>query len=187
MSLFPEIYPTVWEPTPDRFEERDSAPGGFIQINAYDPVVQIAAHASWETLTRANYDLIEDHWYANTDAFYLFNFHFRKLRDIFIAIADGVALTYTLPAKGVVGQSIKHNNVVAGSQPTLSVGSGANGEDQIVYTGGTKPANGVVLTFNATDARQRLELNYGTTKFLGRHREADVWKIEADFVQKVVA
>jgi hypothetical protein len=82
---------------------------------------------------------------------------------------------------------VRHNNIAAGTQPTLLAGTGGEGESQIQYTSGTKPAAGVVITFDAPDAFRKYEVHYGNVRFRGHHREADVWIIEAEFIQKVVA
>jgi hypothetical protein len=184
---FPDIYPGTWDPDWERFQERDTAKSGALQINAYDPTRQFSARGTWSTLTRAQYDQIEDHWFANdTLEFTLFNFRHRKLRDVWVAVADGVSLIYDVPGKLIVSPSVKHNNVVAGSQPALISGTGIDGRDQIQYTSGTKPAAGVVITLSAADGRQAFEVNYGNVRFSDRHREADIWIAEAEFVQKVV-
>lgn len=188
MNPFPDIYPTLWEPDRERFQDRDSAKGGMLQINSYDPVKQFRARGRWDTLTRAQFDLIEDHWdsFAASD-FTLFNFFYRKFRDVFIAVADGTSTVYDLPGKEIVSPSIKHDLVVYGTQPTLLVGTGADGRDQIQYTALSKPGAGVVLTLSAADGRQAFEVNYVNTDFPDRHREADLWIVEAEFVEKVVA
>jgi hypothetical protein len=188
MAVFPDIYPTVWDPDWERFEEIDRARSGRLQVNQWDPVRHFGAKASWSTLTRARYDQIEDHWCSyDGSSFTLFNFRLRKLRDVFVVVANGSSLIYDLPGKEIVGLSIKHNNVVAGTQPTRLVGTGLEGRDQIQYTSGTKPANGVVLTASASDGRQAFDANYGNVKFPDRHRTADIWIAEAEFVVRVVA
>jgi hypothetical protein len=187
-NLFPDIYPTEWTPEYERYQERETAKNGFLQINSYDPVTQFFAKAVWNTLTRAQYDTLEDHWWSYaTSAFHIFDFFLHKHRGVYVATADGTSTAYTLPAKNVAGLVVKHNNVIAGSQPTLLVGAGGEGEDRLQYTTGTKPAAGVVVTFDAADARRKYECNYGSVRFRGRHREADVWIAEAEFTQKVSA
>ena len=185
-NLFPNIYPTVWSVEWERYQDRDTSNRGFLQINSYDPVSQATAHAEWQALTRTEYDQIKDHWWVcAASSFSLFNFDLDKLRGLFVAVADGTSLIYTLPAKSVSGYVIKHNNVAAASQPTLLIGAGPEGEDQLQYASGTKPAAGVVLTIDAADAQQKFDANYSEVKFVGRHRESDLWIIEATFTQKV--
>ncbi|HET7436027.1 MAG TPA: hypothetical protein VFN10_15060 [Thermoanaerobaculia bacterium] len=187
-NLFPDIYPNEWLPEYERFQERDKAKNGFLQINSYDPVNQFFAKATWNTLTRTQYDQIEDHWFSYAaSAFHIYDFFLHKVRGVYVATADGVATIYTLPAKAVVSRTVKHNTVTAAAQPTLLVGTGAEGEDQIQYTTTSKPAAGVVITLDATDARRKFECNYADVRFRGRHREADVWIVEAELIQKVVA
>jgi hypothetical protein len=186
-NLFPDIYPNEWLPEYERFQERESAKNGFLQINSYDPVNQFFARGSWNTLTRSQYDTLEDHWWSYAaSAFHVFDFFLHKQRGVWVATANG-STVYTLPAKNVASPVVRHNNVVAASQPTLLVGGGGEGEDRIQYTEGTKPAAGVVVTFDAADARRKYEVNYGNVRFRGRHREADVWIAEAEFIQKVAA
>ncbi|HEX8169276.1 MAG TPA: hypothetical protein VF824_01910 [Thermoanaerobaculia bacterium] len=187
-NLFPDIYPNEWLPEYEHYQERDTAKNGFLQINTYDPVKQFFAKATWNTLTRQQYDLIEDHWWSfAASAFHIYDFFLHKLRGVYVATADGVSTVYTLPAKNVIAPVIKHNNVTIASQPTLLVGTGGEGEDQVQYTSLTKPSVGVVITLDAPNARRKFECNYGAVRFRGRHREADVWIIESEFTQKVVA
>lgn len=187
-NLFPDLYPNDWLPEYERYQERDTARNGFLQINSYDPVTQFFAKAVWNTLSRAQYDQLEDHWHSYAaSGFHLYDFFLHKQRGVYIATADGTSTVYTLPAKSVATPVIKHNNVTAASQPVLLLGAGGEGEDRIQYTTPTRPAAGVVLTFDAPDARRKYEVNYGNVRFRGRHREADVWIVEAEFLQKVTA
>ena len=186
-NLFPNIYPTTWEPDWERWEEIDRSRSGRVQINQWDPTQHFVARASWSTLSRAEYDQIEDHWWDyDGSAFTLFNFRLRKLRDVFVIVADGTSTIYDLPANGVVTPSIKHDNVVAGTQPTLLVGTGLEGRDQIQYTNPTKPGAGMVVTVSAADGYQAFDLHYGNVRFSDRHREADIWIAEAEFIRKLV-
>lgn len=186
-NLFPDIWPELWEPDFIPFEDRDTSRSGALQINSYDPLNQLVARASWKE-DRPEYEQIEDHWFAHhAHDFHLYEFLYRKLRGLFVAVADGIATVYTLPAKSVAGLSIKHNGVVAGTQPTLLVGTGAEGEDQIQYTAPTKPAAGVVVTLDATNGRQKLEVNYEDALFPDRHFEATIKTVQLRFRQKVVA
>jgi hypothetical protein len=187
-NLFPDIYPNEWQPEYERYQERDTAKSGRLQINSYDPVTQFFAKAVWNTLSRSEYDAIEDHWHSYAAApFFLYDFFLHKQRGIYVATSDGVSTIYTLPAKSVVAPLIKHNNVAAATQPTLLVGGGGDGQDQVQYSAATKPAAGVVLTLDSPDAQRLYEVNYEGIRFRGYHREADVWIIEAEFIQKVVA
>lgn len=187
-NLFPDIYPNDWSPEYERYQERDSANNGALQINSYDPVVQFFAKATWNTLTRSQYDQLEDHWFSCAAiAFSLYDFFLHKQRGAWVAQSDGASLIYSLPAKSVASPVVRHNNAIAATQPTLLIGTGSEGADQIQYTVASKPASGVVITFDAANARRKYEVNYEATRFRGRHREADVWTVEAEFVQKVVA
>jgi hypothetical protein len=188
-NLFPDIYPTVWEPEWDRpTQEMDDARDGYVQINSYDPVDILTAHAQWELLSRAQRDQLKAHRDANCDrSFSIYDFWYSTPSGLFVAVADGMATTYTLPAKAVAGQVMRHNGVVAGTQPALSAGTGADGQDQVIYTAPTKPGAGVVVTFDATDARLFYEVFYRSAKFPPRHRTADLWVVVLDFIKKVAA
>lgn len=187
-NLFPDIYPNDWTPEYERFQDRDTAKNGALQINSYDPVHQFFAKGTWNTLTREQYDEIEDHWFAcATLAFDLFDFFVHKQRGVFVAQSNGASVIYTVPARSVSAPVVRHNNAVAGAQPALLVGSGGDGSDQLQYTSLSKPAAGIVITLDAPNARRKYEVNYGNVRFRGRHREADIWTIEAEFIQKVVA
>lgn len=190
-NLFPDIEPEEWEVEHSAFQERDTSKSGDVQINAYDPVVQLFPRGKWEILQpRSEADLIEDHFYAyRGTTFSLYDFSLRKVRNLFVAVADGVSTIYTLPAKSVAGAVIKHNAVAAGTQPAILVGSGAEGEDRIQYTAGTKPAAGVVITLDATDARQKLELIYASPKWAPRRvaGTGNVFEVTLDFIQDVVS
>lgn len=185
---FPDIYPTVWEPDFDSYREDDTARDGYLQVNSYDPVDQLGAHAEWTLLSRASRDQIKAHRDACKDiSFTLFDFFYSTVSGLFVAVADGTSTLYTLPAKAVAGQTIKHNGVAAGTQPTLLAGTGTDGKDQIQYTSGTKPGAGVTVTFDATDARLWYEVFYHAAKYSPRHREADIWGLSLDFIQKVAS
>jgi hypothetical protein len=187
-NLFPEIYPNEWLPEYERHQDRDTAKNGALQINSYDPVAQFFAKGTWNTLTRAQYDVLEDHWLSNAaSSFDIFDFFSHKQRQVYVATADGASLVYTLPAKAVIAPVVYFDGGAASTQPTLSASTGAQGEDRITFTSPAKPASDVVLTFNAPDACRRYEVNYGNVRFRGRHRESDVWIVEAEFIQKVVA
>jgi hypothetical protein len=188
-NLFPDIYPTIWEPEFDRpSREIDEARDGYAQINSYDPVDMLYAHGEWQTLTRAKRDQLKAHRDANVDrSFNLFDFWFSTVSALFVATADGTATVYTLPAKAVAGMVARHNGSVAGTQPSLSVGTGADGQDQLVYTSGSKPGAGVVVTFDAADARLYYEVLYRSARFPMRHRGADIFTVILDFIKKVAA
>ncbi|MGN6187054.1 MAG: hypothetical protein ACTHQM_25745 [Thermoanaerobaculia bacterium] len=187
-NLFPEIYPNDWTPEYERFQDRDTAKNGALQISSYDPVAQFFAKGVWNTLTRVEFDLLEDHWHSNAATpFDLFDYFSHKQRQVYVAVADGVSTIYTLPAKTVVLPLVYVAGVLATVQPALLVGSGPQGEDQIQFAFANRPASGSVITFNAPNACRRYEVQYGNVRFRGRHREADVWSVEAEFIQKVVA
>lgn len=183
-NLFPDLYPTVWEPNDEDYQSRVRAKSGFLQINTSDPVLQWGAVGRWESLVRSKLEQIEDHWFDHkTAVFSVFNYWKRKIRGAFVAIANGVITTFPLPAKNLVSAVIKVNGVAADPQPTLSVGTGPDGNDQAVFA--AAPANGAVITLDAAEGRQLYDVNYITTRNSPVHREADIWIIEREFLQAV--
>lgn len=186
MSLFPEIYPQVWEPDRERTQARIRSIDGFLQINSYDPVKLFRAHAEWNVLSRAEFDTIEDHWHSNDGNFKLFNFYSRKIRNEFVAIGNGTTKTFSLPAKAVSGITVKLNGVVAApSSYALTAGTGVDSCDEITFT--VAPANGALVTFDAANARQLYAVAYGDATFPDRVREADIGIITLDFEEAVAA
>lgn len=183
-NLFPEIYPTTWEPDVNDDQLRTRAKNGFVQINTYDAVVQWLAKGAWETLTGAQRDQIEDHWFTNKRLLYsLFNFWSQKIRGALIGLGNGSTTVFNLPAKNTSGQTVKVNGTAASPQPTISIGTGPSGLDQATFS--SAPANGAVLTLDANAGQQLYDVNYKTVSFPPRHREADVWTCEIEFEQAV--
>jgi hypothetical protein len=183
-NLFPDIYPTVWEPSDDDYQSRVRAKNGFLQINTSDPVLQWQAKGSWQTLSAVKRVQIEDHWFSyKTSIFSLFNFWSRKIRGAFVAIGNGTLTTFPLPAKALVGATVKVNGVAANPQPTITEGTGPDGNAQATFSAAV--ANGAVITLDATEGRQLYEVNYLTENNQPRHREADVWTIDREFLQVV--
>lgn len=67
------------------------------------------------------------------------------------ANGDGVTTTFTLPAKGCTVSSVSVNGVT--TAVTLSPGTGANGEDRIVFA--AAPAIGATIVASITGRRRR--------------------------------
>jgi hypothetical protein len=186
MSLFPDIYPQVWEPDRERSQARIRSIDGFLQINTYDPVKLFRAHAEWNVLSRAEFDAIEDHWHSNDGTFRLFNFYPRKVRNEFVSIGNGTGKTFALPAKAVSGVTVKIGGVVVlPSGYTITAGSGVDGCDEITFS--AAPPSGAVITFDAADARQLYLVAYVDGKFPDRIREADISIVSLDFEEAVAA
>lgn len=178
---FPDINPSLWEPQNDRAHEliRARQPG-LVQINIYDPANVFTAHGEWRTLVRSKFDVIEDHWHGYTGPFALFNFFSRKIRNEYVGVGNGTTRTFALPAKAVSGVTARLSGVVqSGASFTVSSGTGVDGCDEITFA--VAPANGAVITFDATDARRRYTVTYASGSFPDRNREADVWIITLDF------
>ncbi len=183
-NVFPDIYPAVWEPSWEAYQERDEARDGFLQLNSYDPVDQVSAHAGWSTLSRAERDQIKAHRDANKDrSFTLFDFHSATPAAVYVATGNGVATAFTLPAKAVAGLTVTVNG--APVAVVLAAGAGTDGADRITFA--APPAAGAIIRFSATEARMRYELLYKVGTFAWRHVEADIWSIETDFIQEVAA
>jgi hypothetical protein len=186
LPLFPDIYPQVWEPDRERSQARIRSIDGFLQINSYDPAKLFRAHAEWNVLSREEFDAIEDHWHSHDGTFKLFNFYSRKVRNEFVAIGNGTTKTFALPAKGVLGATVKLNGVVqAASGYSITASSGIDGCDEITFV--VAPANGAVVTFDAADARQLYVVAYVDGKFSDRIREADIGIVTLDFEEAVAA
>lgn len=176
----------MWEPDRERSQARIRSIDGFLQINSYDPVKLFRAHAEWNVLSRAEFDAIEDHWHQSDGTFKLFNFYSRKVRNEFVAIGNGVTKTFPLPAKGVTGATVKLNGVSqAPSGYAITAGTGIDGCDEITFT--VAPANGAVITLDASDARQLYVVAYVDGKFPDRIREADIGIVTLDFEEAVVS
>jgi hypothetical protein len=184
-NVFPDIYPTVWEPDNQPAQESDfDARDAFLQINSYDPVDPLFMHAEWSMLSRTERDQIKAHRDANKDrSFTLFDYWSSTVSALFLANGTGAATVFTLPAKSVAGLSVTVNGVLAAPQPTLSAGTGTDGQDRITFS--AAPANGAPIRWSATDARLFYEVLYRVVRWSPRHREADVWSVSIDFVQKV--
>lgn len=186
-NVFPDIYPTVWEPDWEPYQGRDESADGYLQINAYDPVDQFDAHGEWTTLKRTQLDQIRTHRDAFKDvSFGLFDFWYTTAKAVVVAVATGGTNIYTLPGKEFSGSvTIKHNGSAAIPQPTLNVGAGEDGKTQITYL--ANPGAGIVITVDADNHRHWYEVFYRAAKWSPRHEGADVWSLALDFVQKVVA
>ena len=73
--------------------------------------------------------------------------------DLVCGTGDGSSRTFTIPGKTVSGQTVKVAGV-SNSYYTISSGTGAMGEDQIVFTVGNAPANAAAVTIAAILRRQ---------------------------------
>lgn len=184
-NLFPEIYPTLWEPDDEDYQARTRAQNGFVQINTLDGVIQWGAHGFWDFLVPlADRELIEDHWATNRRlVFSLIDFWKRKIRGALIGLGNGTTTVFTLPSKGTTGLNVKVNDVTAVPQPAFSAGTGTAGLDQVTFT--AAPANGAILTEDADSGQRLYDVNYLTAKFSARHHEADLFNIDLAFLQAV--
>lgn len=78
------------------------------------------------------------------------------MKQITIGTGDGVTDTWTIPAKETANHVLKVAGVtkVAGTHYNVSYGTGAQGEDRIIFTGGNIPTAGQSITLVA-DGRRR--------------------------------
>lgn len=187
-NLFPEIYPTIWDPDDEDFQLRTRAQNGFVQINTLDGVVQWGARGFWDMLVpQADREQIEDHWNTNRRlVFSLIDFWKRKIRGALIGLGNGVTTTFDLPSKNTSSGAalvIKVNGTPAAPQPTFSAGTGASGLDQVTFS--AAPSNGAVLTEDADSGQRLYDVNYLSAKFSPRHREADIFTIDLQFLRAV--
>lgn len=95
-------------------------------------------------------------WYEvnSTFAFEVFDFEETSFTLKNIGTGNGVNLTFTVPGKLStfnVARSVFVNGVLktAGVHYNVSVGTGASGQDQIIFTAGNAPGNGLAVTITA--------------------------------------
>lgn len=185
--MFPDIPPTgdySWSPV--AFDQRETAADGSTQISVPHPKIQRRFTANWEVLELAELWQIYTHWAANrSNAFTLFDFWYLPWTDVAVGTGDGATTTFTLPAKEVTGIVVKVAGVVQGGGTyTLSAGTGAEGEDRILFN--VAPANGAAITYSATRARARFTVLYATPELRDmRNVEADIWRVSASFLETV--
>ena len=91
-----------------------------------------------------------------------------------IGTGDGVAVNFTIPAKNTAAQVVEVDGVVKTvvTHYNVTAGSGALGEDRVVFTGGNAPANGLAVTISYTGRHRytvdMLILAWRTLNSLGR-------------------
>jgi hypothetical protein len=193
---FPDIFPDGpdgWQPDlgDEIGEAIDISVNGIVQINVFDFVEIFRAKASWKVAGPSDRDSIRTHYLANRSSntgFSLFDFFVLPYTALACGTGNGSNKTFTIPGKATAGHVVYDNGgVVSASNYAISVGTGADGEDQIVYTvGATAPANGHLITCDVTAARKRFKVLYVTRKWSLRWSgEGDIWVIELEFIEKV--
>jgi hypothetical protein len=161
-------------------QERVDAEFGDPQINVPHPYVQYKISYFSDVLSMAELDTLRDHFLANAATYFSF-FCFWSNRTIpKIKAADVVLnqLVYTLPASQVVTPTLYDGAgaVIASSRYALNAGAGAEGADNVTFTGlGTQPA-GPTLSFSAVTGRRRFAALYDyPQEFHESWEEGDVW------------
>lgn len=78
------------------------------------------------------------------------------MRQFSIGPGDGVTSTFTIPAKETASQVVKVNGATktAGVHYNISAGTGALGEDQVIFTGGNIPPAAATITVDANGRRR---------------------------------
>lgn len=89
------------------------------------------------------------------------------------AVGDGVTLTFDLPFSSLPGSTpgvhaTVYDNGASTSNYTLSLTTGTDGRDQVVFGGGHAPAAGHVLTASSPSARLSVYARLATDSFTGK-------------------
>jgi hypothetical protein len=179
MTAFPDISPDEggYSRTKRRFQNVKRARDGGVQINAAHPNSIRTYTLSWSMLSTAERDSMSEHLDANGDGFFpYFDAVPRSATDRAVGTGDNVTATFTLPAKEVSGLLVKVGVVTktAGVHYNLQVGTGSNGEDQIVFSAGNIPAV-EPITFSASFQRERVTVFYVESSIDDGVNEADLY------------
>jgi hypothetical protein len=184
-NVFPDILADTMTRKRTKFQKRLKREDGGLQVNVPHPVEPFAFSGEWNTLSGVDLASITDHFDANgAGTFTLFD-NARYVSSLQFGTGTGSTTTFTLPAKATSGLVIKKNGVTQtlGTHYAISVGTGADGEDQITFV--TAPALNDVLAFTATSARRRHTVWYATQELQEEPVEADVWRVSIEFEEKV--
>jgi hypothetical protein len=191
-NLFPDIAPDRFARGRKKWQNRVPAADAGLQVNVPHPTVQHLFKGAWTTLSDTDLDTIVSHNEANAaNVFTLFDFNVRAIpggttTPISFGTGDGATLTFTLPAKAVAGLAVYDaGSLVTNGIYSLSVGTGADGEDQVVYGTSHAPTPGHALTFSCTSGRRRWVVWYTTLEFWEDPVEANIWQMSIDFEEKV--
>jgi hypothetical protein len=196
MNPFPDIYPdgaSGWQPDlgDDIGEAIDISANGIVQINVFDFVEIFRAKGSWTILGPTDRDSLRAHYIANRNSntgFSLFDFFVLPYTGLACGTGNGSNKTFTIPGKATAGIVVKDNgSVVSASNYSIGVGTGADGEDQIIYNvGATAPVAGHLITCDVTGARKRFTVLYLTRRWSLRWSgEGDIWVVDLEFIEKV--
>jgi hypothetical protein len=181
MTAFPDISPDEggYSRTKRRFQNVKRARDGGVQINAPHPNSIRVYTLSWSLLTSVERDLLSEHLDSDGDGFFpYFDAVPRSVAsDRAVGTGDGITASFTLPAREVSGLVVKVNGVTktAGVHYNIQVGTGTNGEDQIVFTGGNIPPATHPIVFTATSQRERVTVFYVESSIDDGVNEADIY------------
>ena len=86
------------------------------------------------------------------------------------ALGDGATLTFDLPFSNLPGAVVGTNvtvwdNYYATSNYSISLGTGTDGRDQVVFAGGHAPALGHIISASAPSARLTIYARFGNDSF----------------------
>ena len=188
-ETFPDIQPSVWRSRERDNQDRDEAGDGWVQINSWEPVdnggIIWFPRGEWNILSTDQRKQLRRHWKRNSrKTFALFNFVRDEIAGLYVGTGNGATAIYTLPAKLVSGQIVYLDTgagpVVAAPQPVLLSGSGGDGADRIQFSADV--ANNAVITFDATDARQRYYVVYSSIEIDPGRRGGSVWTYAVEFL-----
>ena len=175
---YPDIAESSYSCPRIGFENRLKTLSGSTQINVPHPKIQGLFEIQYETLSPEELATLRDYHEANRSN--SFNF-FDRLSLPWFALAvgtgDGATTTFTLPALSITGLIVKVAGVVktAGVHFNVSVATGSEGEDRIIFTAGNIPTLGQAITMDVTRARRRFRVLYVDAQFSASWVEADVF------------
>lgn len=176
---FPDIQPdgNAVRVAHRRFENRRQGKSGGVQISRPHNKLQRVVTIAWSLLTGAELDQVLDYLSSASAFFYFFLNRARSISERSFGTGNGSTSTFTLPAKEVsaTGLVIK----IAGATTTaytLNAGTGAEGEDQIVFN--TPPANGAALTWSATSARERIQVYVESGEWSEGLTDAEIFALD---------
>lgn len=160
-----------------RFENRRQGKSGGVQISRPHNKLQRVVTIAWSMLTGTELDQVLDYLGSATAFFYFFLNRARSISERSFGTGNGSTTTFTLPAKEVsaTGLVIKIG-VTPTAAYTLSSGTGAEGEDRIVFN--VAPGAGQDLKWSATSARERIQVFVEAGEWSEGLTDAEIYTLE---------
>jgi hypothetical protein len=160
MAIFPNITPDYnYKRKAQSGTEIRSATSGKEWRRKSWPRNKQSFEMAWAMLTdaeaatlRAFYDARQGQW----ESFTFFDFASRNWTALECdEEGTGTLTTFTIPGKTTSAQIVYVDGVLeAGANWAIGVGTGTEGEDQIVFDGGHEPASGSIVTITFTGKRR---------------------------------